>query len=403
MNYKYDVRKLKGDITIAVRNRINEYDGMTDDKTVMNIITEILLSDKRSVCFSPSELSDIARNIFYAIRCDLGVLTPLMEEKEITEIMVNGANDIYIERSGHMEKSGLSFDSTEELEDVIRRIAAGVHREINEMVPILDARLENGDRINAVYKNVALGGPVLSIRKFPQTALTMEKLISLGSITEEAALFLQKTVAAGYNFFISGGTSSGKTTFLNILSEYIPKKERIVVIEDSAELQLRGAENIVRLECRNANTHGKGEVNMESLIKTSLRMRPDRIVVGEVRGGECAEMLQAMNTGHSGMSTGHANSIEGMLRRLEAMYLQKVSFPIEAIREQIAQGIDIIVHLGRISGKGRKVLEIAEIGGLSENKFVINSIFNYEFDKGLTATGNSIVKTEKLKFAGVEL
>lgn len=231
----------------------------------------------------------------------------------------------------------------------------------------------------------------------------MERLIEFGSITQEAAEFLKKVVAAGYNCFISGGTSSGKTTFLNILSEYIPKEERIVVIEDSAELKLIGAENIVRLECRSANVHGKGEVNMESLIRTSLRMRPDRIIIGEVRGGECAEMLQAMNTGHSGMSTGHANSIEGMLRRLEAMYLQKAAFPIEAIREQIAQGIDIIVHLGRIAQKGRKVLEIAEIQGLNNNKFIINSIFNYKFDQGLIATGNKIVNTDKLKFAGIEI
>ena len=396
-------KELRRSITSAVRKAINEYEGAVSDEKARGIITNILLADVRAGVLSLRELRQIADSIFYTVRCELGVLTPLMEDNEITEIMVNGAGSIYVERGGHMENSSLTFDSAEELEEVIRRIAAGGHREINEMIPILDARLENGDRVNAVYKNVALGGPSLSIRKFPKTALTMERLIEFGSITQEAAEFLKKVVAAGYNCFISGGTSSGKTTFLNILSEYIPKEERIVVIEDSAELKLIGAENIVRLECRSANVHGKGEVNMESLIRTSLRMRPDRIIIGEVRGGECAEMLQAMNTGHSGMSTGHANSIEGMLRRLEAMYLQKAAFPIEAIREQIAQGIDIIVHLGRIAQKGRKVLEIAEIQGLNNNKFIINSIFNYKFDQGLIATGNKIVNTDKLKFAGIEI
>lgn len=397
------LNEMKHDITVAVRAAVNESDESPDDEKVKEIITEMLLGDRRAVRFTARELLHTADNIFYTIRCDLGVLTPLINDGKITEIMVNGAHDIYIEREGRVQKSDFYFSTTEELEEVIRRIAAGVHREINEMMPILDARLENGDRVNAVYKNIALGGPSLSIRKFPKTALTMDKLIELGSITEEAALFLKKVVAAGYNCFISGGTSSGKTTFLNILSGYIPREERIIVIEDSAELNLFGAENIVRLECRNANVHGKGEINMEDLIKTSLRMRPDRIIIGEVRGSECAEMLQAMNTGHAGMSTGHANSVEGMLRRLEAMYLKKAAFPIEAIREQIAQGIDIIIHLGRIAGRGRKVLEIAEIQGLRDNKFIINSIFNYEFDRGLTATGNELMNREKLKFAGGEI
>lgn len=397
------LNEMKRDITVAVRNAVNESDESPDDEKVKEIITGMMLGDRRAVRFTARELLQTAESIFYTIRCDLGVLTPLIKDDKITEIMVNGAHDIYIEREGCVQKSGFAFGTTEELEEVIRRIAAGVHREINEMMPILDARLENGDRVNAVYKNIALGGPSLSIRKFPKTALTMDKLTELGSITEEAALFLKKVVSAGYNCFISGGTSSGKTTFLNILSDYIPKEERIIVIEDSAELRLLGAENIVRLECRNANVHGKGEINMEDLIKTSLRMRPDRIIIGEVRGAECAEMLQAMNTGHAGMSTGHANSVEGMLRRLEAMYLQKAAFPIEAIREQIAQGIDIIVHLGRIAGKGRKVLEIAEIQELRDNKFIINTIFNYKFDKGLTATGNELMNREKLKFAGTEI
>lgn len=394
---------LKKEVTEKTRSAIHAYGAEVDDEKTREMIEEVLFSLPESEFLSSRLLARTADRIFCQIRRELGILAPLAEDGSITEIMVNGPDHIFIEKDGKISKSEYFFDTTEELEEVIRRIAAHVHREINEMVPILDARLENGDRVNAVYKNIALGGPSLSIRKFPKKAMTMEMLIESGSITNEAAVFLEKIVRAGYNCFISGGTSSGKTTFLNVLSGYIPKNERIVVIEDSAELQLSGAENLVRMECRNANLQGKGEIDLEMLIRTSLRMRPDRIIVGEVRGGECMEMLQAMNTGHSGMSTGHANSANGMLRRLEAMYLQKASFPIEAIREQIAQGIDILIHLGRVEGKGRKVMEITEIQGLSENKFILNKLFEYKFNGCLTATGNRMARTEKLEMAGIVL
>ena len=401
MNGNQETVNFRQLITEEARSKISEKGEEINDNLAAAIIEEVIFSNEQSGRFSPYALRETAKQIFYTIRCELGILTPLLEDDSVTEVMVNGLNHIYVERDGQIAKCGYAFEQEKELEEVIRRIAARVHREINERNPILDARLINGDRVNAVYKNVAIDGPVLSIRKFPKARLTMEKLIQLESITKEAADFLEQLIKAGYNCFISGGSSSGKTTFLNVLSEFIPKEERVIVIEDSAELQLTGTENLVRLECRSANVQGKGEVTMESLIKTSLRMRPDRIVIGEVRGEECAAMLQAMNTGHSGMSTGHANSVEGMLRRLEAMYLQKAVLPIEAVREQIVQAIDIIIHLSRIAGKGRKVMEIAEIQGLENGKFIINQLFYYKFNKGLTATGKKLAGTEKLEMAGL--
>lgn len=373
------------------------------DDEAYRIIEKLAFELPQTEFLSASEIRRIVTETYYTVRCELDVLTPYLEDDNVTEIMVNGYKDIYIERNGRIEKADIEFDSVASLEDVIRRIAGKVHREINERSPILDARLESGERVNAVYKNIALGGPSLSIRKFPKLALNMEDLIRMGTITEDAAEYLKNLVNAGYNIFISGGTSSGKTTFLNILSNYIHASQRVVVIEDSAELQLSNIENVVRMECRNANVQGRGEIDMDTLIKTSLRMRPDWIIVGEIRGGECSSMLQAMNTGHCGMSTGHANSVEGMLRRMEAMYIQKTMIPITAVREQIAQGIDIIVHLGRNYKIGRKVMEIAEIQEFSGDKFVINTLFKYEINKGLQKTDNALVKREKLMMAGVEL
>jgi pilus assembly protein CpaF len=301
----------------------------------------------------------------------------------------------------------------EDLEEVIRRIAAKVHREINELNPIVDARLEDGSRVNAVYKNVALNGPILTIRRFPSNRITMEDLLKMGTLTEEAAEFLQKLVISGYNIFISGGTSSGKTTFLNVLTEFIPKDERVIVIEDAAELQITDIDNIVRLECRNANVQGKGEVNVRQLIKASLRMRPNRIIVGEVRGEEVLDMIQAMNTGHDGsLSTGHGNSPEGMLSRIEAMFLQAADFPVDAIRSQIAEAIDIMIHLGRLSDKSRKVLEITEIEGYRNGKIVLNPLYKYKVNNSygdgsrmisgsLASTGNQLKNTTKLEMNGV--
>ncbi|HYE69561.1 MAG TPA: ATPase, T2SS/T4P/T4SS family, partial [Anaerovoracaceae bacterium] len=325
---------------------------------------------------------------------------------------VNGIDNIFIERKGKIERLDLHFETKEDLEEIIRRIAAKVHREINELNPIVDARLDDGSRVNAVYKNIALNGPILTIRRFPESRILMEDLLRMGTITEEAAEFLKALVQSGYNIFISGGTSSGKTTFLNVLSEYIPKDERVIVIEDAAELQITGIENLVRLECKNANVQGKGEVSVRQLIKASLRMRPNRIIVGEVRGGEVLDMIQAMNTGHDGsLSTGHGNSTEGMLSRIEAMFLQAADFPIDAIRSQIAEAIDIIVHLGRLPDKSRKVLEISEIEGYKDGKICINPLYKYIINKNdsmsesiplgrLSSTGNELKNTTKLEMNG---
>ncbi len=383
----------------SAREQIAAAEHSVADKDAYEIIERLAFELAEAETMSVSETEHIIQETYYTIRCELDVLTPFIEDDNVTEIMVNGYRDIYVERGGFIEKADTEFDSVLSLEEVIRRIAGKVHREINERSPILDARLESGERVNAVYKNIALGGPSLSIRKFPKTALEMDDLINMGTITNEAAEYLKKLVHAGYNIFVSGGTSSGKTTFLNILSNYINESQRVVVVEDSAELQLRSIENLVRLECRNANVQGKGEINMDTLIRTSLRMRPDWIIVGEIRGGECSSMLQAMNTGHFGMSTGHANSVEGMLRRMEAMYIQHTLIPIEAVREQIAQGIDVIVHLGRIFGVGRRVMEIAEIQGLNDNKFMINTLFKYEINKGLIKTESELMNKEKLWMA----
>lgn len=374
---------------------------ITDDSAI-EVIEDYVLHHEELAMRHPKENQRLINRIFYSIRRELDILQPYIEDESVSEIMVNGIDDIYIEASGSIEKLDIKFDSVQQLEELIRRLAAGVHREINELNPIVDARLEDGSRVNAVYKNIALNGPILTIRKFPQKAITMEMLIGTGNITEEAAGFLKTMVQAGYNCFISGGTSSGKTTFLNVLSNYIPSSERVIVIEDSAELQIRQISNIVRLECRQSNGQGRGNISMEDLIKTSLRMRPDRIIVGEVRGKEVIDMIQAMNTGHDGsLSTGHGNSIQGMLRRLESMFLQAADYPIEAVRSQIAEGIDIIIHLGRLSDGSRKVLKIAEIDGIKNGEIAINMLFQYRPSKGLLSTGSSLKHKEKLELRGM--
>lgn len=268
------------------------------DEAALEIIEHYILQNKKLAMLSPKESQELVNRVFYSLRRDLEILQPYLEDERISEIMVNGKDHIFIETGGQLKRVDLSFDTTEDLEELIRRLAAGVHREINELNPIVDARLEDGSRVNAVYKNIALNGPILTIRKFPQKAINMEALIEMKSITEEAADFLQKLVQSGYNCFISGGTSSGKTTFLNVLSNFIPSDERVILIEDSAELQIKQIDNLVRMECKQANAQQKGSVTMEALIKASLRMRPDRIIVGEVRGKEVMDMIQAMNTGH---------------------------------------------------------------------------------------------------------
>ncbi|HUM56223.1 MAG TPA: ATPase, T2SS/T4P/T4SS family [Bacillota bacterium] len=392
------------EMTREIRREISAKEEQMSDEEVLSFIEHYVLErDSLSIC-DLGESHKMIMRIFYSIRKDLDILQPYADDETVSEIMVNGKDDIFIERNGIIEKTGESFEKTEDLEEVIRRAAAGIHREINELSPIVDARLHDGSRINAVYKNIALNGPILTIRKFPKKAFNMKDLISFGTLTEECADYLKTLVETGYNCFISGGTSSGKTTFLNVLTDYIPKEERIIVIEDSAELQIKGIKNMVRMECKNANVQGKGQITMQQLIKTSLRMRPDRIIVGEVRGKEVMDMIQAMNTGHDGsLSTGHGNSIEGMLRRLESMFLQAADFPIDAIRSQIAEGIDIIIHLSRLTDKERKVLEISEIKGVEKDRIVMNSLYKYIPGKGLEKTGNRLMNREKLKLKGYKM
>ena len=387
------------EITDSVRAVINSRNEKLTDAEVLELIEEYVLhGPKTGRCSFPAK-AEMVKGVFNATRKELGLLQCFADDKEVSEIMVNGTDSIFIERGGRIEKTNRRFETVEELEEIIRRLAGKVHREINDLNPILDARMSDGSRVHAVNRNVAINGPILSIRRFPEQRITIEELLKLGTLSEESAVFLKKLVICGFNIFISGGTSSGKTTLLNALTGFIPQEERLVVIEDSAELQIQGVENIVRMECRAANVQGKGEVSIRQLIRASLRMRPDRIIVGEVRGSEVMDMLQAMNTGHDGsLSTGHANSPQGMLSRIEAMYLSAEAFPVDAVRNQIVEAIDVIIHLGRMSDKSRKVLEIVEVDGFEQGKYVINSLFQYQRGKGLVSTGNQIknpVKAER--------
>lgn len=354
----------------------------------------------------------LRRRLFDSFR-RLGVLQELVDEKSVSEIMVNGSDRVFVERNGHMELWEKSFDSQEQLEDTIQQIVSRVNRTVNISRPIADARLSDGSRVHVVLPPIALDGPAVTIRKFPDP-ITMEKLLKLGSVTEEAAAFLKCIVEAGYNIFISGGTNSGKSTFLNALSAYIPKDERIVTIEDSAELQITHIPNLVRLETRNANGEGEGEITMGNLIKASLRMNPDRIIVGEVRGKEALDMISAMNTGHDGsLSTGHGNSPKDMLSRLETMVLMGAEIPLPAVRSQVAAAIDILIHLGRLRDKSRRVLSIVEVAGYENGEIRLNPLYQFEEKRGeekerkgisgrLKKVG-SLQNTEKLKNAGIEI
>ena len=307
----------------------------------------------------------------------LDILQELVDDPDITEIMVNGKDHIFIEKKGRLSRWDKAFDSAEQLEDLIQQIVSRVNRTVNLSSPIADARLEDGSRVHVVLAPVAVDGPVLTIRKFPEP-VTMDKLIRLGSISREAAVFLRTAVRAGYNIFVSGGTGSGKTTFLNALSEFIPEDERVITIEDSAELQIRHVPNLVRLETRVENRDGSREISMRDLIRASLRMRPDRILVGEVRGAEALEMLQAMNTGHDGsVSTGHGNSPRDMVTRLETMVLMAADLPLAAVRNQIASALELMVHLGRMRDKSRKVLEIAEVIGCENGEVRLEPLFTF--------------------------
>lgn len=384
---------------------------ITDDE-LYSVIDSCIYDASRQKIISIRQKEELRNRIYNSIK-KLDILQELLGNPDITEIMVNGKDNIFYEKSGYIEKWNKHFDSEQKLADIAQRIAAMSNRMVNEACPIVDTRLEDGSRVNIVLPPVAMDGPVITIRKFYDKPLTIDRLIELGSITEEAAHFLEKLVKSRYNIFISGGTGSGKTTFLNVLSDYIPDDERVITIEDSAELQLHNIKNLVRLEARMANSEGNNAVAIRDLIKSSLRMRPDRIVVGEVRGAEALDMLQAMNTGHDGsLSTGHSNSPKDMLTRLETMVLMGMNMPIDAIRTQIASAIDIIVHLARQRDKSRKVVQIAEVGDYKNGEIELTPLFRF-VEKGegkdgrilgeLVRQNADIKRTEKLKSAGITL
>ncbi len=383
---------------------------MTDEE-LYDLIDESICARMKDEYISIAEKLRLRRDIFNSIR-RLDILQELVEDENISEIMVNGEDQIFIEQNGRMEQWGRSFSSRQKLEEVVQQIVARANRIINESSPIVDARLSDGSRVNIVLPPVALEGPIITIRKFPEEALDMQKLIKLDSLTGEAAEFLRKLVVAGYNIFISGGTGSGKTTFLNALSNDIPKDERIITIEDSAELQIKSIPNLVRLEVRNANAEGRGGISIRDLIKSSLRMRPDRIIVGEVRDEAAIDMLQALNTGHNGMSTGHSNSPADMLSRLETMVLLGTDIPLVAVRKQIASAIDIVVHLGRLRDKSRRVLEISEVLDCVDGEIELNRIYGF-VEEGQTPEGKivgkltgkpeSLIRRMKLNRAGIKL
>lgn len=388
-----------------------DYGRELSDEEVLEVIDETILQKEELHRLPVSVSGRLRQDLFDSLR-RLDILQNLVEDAGITEIMINGPNHVFIERDGHLSKLDTGFESREKLKDVIQQIVAGCNRVVNEASPIVDARLKNGARVNIVLSPVALNGPIVTIRRFPDKPITMDGLIQKDSISPLVAEFLKRLVTARYNIFISGGTGSGKTTFLNVLSGFIPKDERIITIEDSAELQLQGIENLVCLETRNSNVEGCQEITIRDLIKSSLRMRPDRIIVGEVRGAEASDMMQCLNTGHEGsMSTGHANSAVDMLLRLETMILMAMDIPLEAIRRQIASGIDVIVHLGRLRDKSRRVLEIVEVTGYNEGGYQLHTLFEFE-EKGEDADGRvqgaleergALVQTRKLVAAGLAL
>ncbi len=389
-----------------------EYEIEITDERIREITLEVLEKVLEGSFVTVAERYEIVNGVFNNIK-KLGVIQPLLEDKEITEIMINGPKCIFVEKKGRLYRTQEQFEDNKQLEDTIQKIVAKVNRTVDSLNPICDARLEDGSRVNIVLPPIALNGAIVTIRKFPEKVISFADLIAWGAISDEAAEFLQSCIKAKINIFVSGGTGSGKTTFLNALSNFIPEDERIITIEDSAELQIQRVQNLVRLETRQANTEGKGEVTIRDLIKSSLRMRPERIVVGEVRGAEALDMLQAMNTGHDGsLSTGHANSPQDMLSRLETMVLTGANFPIEAIRQQIGSAIELIVHLGRLSDKTRKVLDIVELVGYQNGAYVINPLYQFVREQeelvdgkivgSLKRTKNAMVNTGKFEMNGIK-
>lgn len=381
------------------------------DEQLMRRIADVADHKLGKVSLSPQERSRVVRLVFSSIR-GLGILDEILADDSITEVMINGPDYIFVEHAGRLYRLNKKFDNERQLEDIIQKIVGKAGKEVNQANPIVDTRLPDGSRVNVVLPPVSLSGPIVTIRKFSKTPMTVEMLLKYGSLTREAAAFLEKLVRAKYNIFISGGTGSGKTTFLNALSNFIPRDERIITIEDSAELQIKNIENLVSLETRNANTSGRGEISIRDLIRSALRMRPERIVVGEVRGAEALDMLQAMNTGHDGsLSTGHANSTRDMLSRLETMVLQgNDGLPLPAIRQQISSALDIIIHLSRLRDKSRRTMEITEVLGYEDGEIQLNPLFVFKETEGstlekveghLVRTGNPLRNDYKLRLQGV--
>lgn len=385
--------EMKRELRAKVQERMGYLKEMSDAE-VEETIDQVLLEQDSLVIYPVELRRRLRKELFDSLR-RLDILQIFVEDSAVTEIMINGRDHIFVEKGGRLRELDMGFDSLEKLQDVIQQIVAGCNRVVNEASPIVDARLADGARVSIVMNPIALNGPIVTIRRFPEKPITMDWLVRNGSVSEEAALFLETLVKAGYNIFISGGTGSGKTTFLNALSQFIPSEERVITIEDSAELQLLGLPNLVRLETRNGNTEGCREINIRELIRTSLRMRPDRIVVGEVRGAEAFDMLQCMNTGHDGsMSTGHANSGKDMLARLENMVLMGMELPLTAIRRQIASGIDVLVHLGRLRDKTRRVLEITEVIGCRDDEMELNPLYEFR-EEGEDSERRIVGKLEK--------
>ena len=385
------------------------------DEALHDAIEDLVAENLSGQYIPVQQRAMIVEAVYSSIR-GLGILDTIMADDTITEVMINGPDCIFVEQNGRVRRLNQTFESEKKLRDIIQRIVGKAGRAVDEAHPIVDTRLESGDRVNVVLRPISLTGPIVTIRKFSKNPMTIEKLIQYGSITKDIADFLELLVRSKYNIFISGGTGSGKTTVLNALSNYIPKDERIITIEDSAELQIEGIENLVSLESRNANSSGEGEITIRDLIKSSLRMRPDRIVVGEVRGAEALDMLQAMNTGHDGsLSTGHANSSYDMMSRLETMVIQgSEGLPLAAIRQQIASALDIVIHLSRLRDHSRKTMEISEVIGIDERGNIkLNPLFQFKEDKKLSTmdhvvgslqrTENAMVKTDKLELAGIHI
>ncbi len=386
----------------AVRKELYETERLSalSDDELRQKIDRIFVRQNGAKYLTVEDRVAAVNQIFSQLR-GLGILDGLLRDDTVSEIMINRFDRIFVEQNGMVRRSELRFERERDLEDIIERIVRNSGKEINQANPIVDTRLPGGERVNVVLPPISIGSPVVTIRRFPKERITMERLISLGSISEEAARFLRQMVCARYNIFISGGTSSGKTTFLNALSDFIPPEERIITIEDSAELQITGIPNLIRMEARNSNTTGAGAITIQNLIRTSLRMRPDRIIVGEVRGAEALDMLNAMNTGHDGsLSTGHANSSRDMLRRLETMVMQGGSgLPLPAVRRNVASSIDILVHLGKIGSRKRAVLEICEIAGMQGEEIALNLLFQRREGR-LLPTGSELRNREKLDLYG---